>query len=264
MRLKGLAFLGLAAFGLAVLAPSAHATPITKGTSVLVPGDPNINLSSSDFDTFDLVAKDTQTVSATGGNSFDLTSYVWRRTAGPFAGKLAFGWYINNVTTTAGLSQASFNNFSTLPTAGQEVYTYTGPAKPDALDPNPPTQTDPYVQNAALTKTPSLVSWDGTGTALSWFFVPLGIPGTGAIMQGQQSPILIFQTTATLFEKRGIAPIQFNNGNITVGVDPNFPNGPGTGNTYQPALVPEPTTLVLAFAGLPLLGLYTLRRRARA
>jgi hypothetical protein len=89
---------------------------------------------------------------------------------------------------------------------------------------------------------PSSASWSGSGLSLSFNFdTPIGA--------GQSTPTLLFRTRAVQYTD-GIA--------LTQG------GAQYTAPTFAPTnVIPEPTSLVLAFAGLPMLGLY-LRRRARA
>jgi hypothetical protein len=88
---------------------------------------------------------------------------------------------------------------------------------------------------------PTRASWSGSGLTVAFAF-------DTPIAAGQSSALLLFRTKATSF-RMGTA--------LTQG------GAQYTAPTYAAAPIPEPTSLVLAFAGLPMLGLY-LRRRARA
>ena len=88
---------------------------------------------------------------------------------------------------------------------------------------------------------PLSANWSGSGLSLTFTFDP-------AIKAGESSALLLFHTRST----------EFTTGNALAQGGAQY-----VSSSFAP-VVPEPTSMVLAFVGLPLLGIYGLRRRARA
>jgi hypothetical protein len=87
-----------------------------------------------------------------------------------------------------------------------------------------------------------------TPTGAIWSGATVGFSFAAPLLVGTSSAELLFHTKVLAY-KTGSALAQ---------------GGAQYTSTSFAAAVPEPTTMVLAFVGLPLLGLYGMRRRARA
>jgi len=104
---------------------------------------------------------------------------------------------------------------------------------------------DAHIAKPGTGSGPALVSYDGQGT-ISELFSP-------ALASGKASNQLLIFTTGTSYGFN-VASVVGNNGTSESNL-----------KVYTPfALTPEPGSIALACAGLPVLGLYQLRRRRRA
>jgi len=211
----------MTALGVIATMPQAHATLLAPGGTAVPVAEPLNPLSAT------IVANTgVQNYSvSSGGDSMTGTGQAWVVTNyanNPFgAGDLTFVYQVSLTGGTASGSPAIVERLSM--SSFGSFLTDVGYFAQSGTQKIPP--------NATRSSNGSVVGFDYT---------------TNVINIGDKTTLLIVNTNATLF----------TSGTLTVqdGLTANL-------NGYSPTAVPEPATIAMAFAGLPVLGLFWARRR---